>query len=635
VHDRSKIFQHKYAFIFCRDELKMAALTDRHGNQWLFFGSRMRCLVGLALGLVVCTLGLAQSVSPASLAELEMGRRIYTEGMIAPGQALTGIRYGNTTTSGAEAACVNCHRRSGMGQVEGDVLIPPINGSYLFAAKNEKRVATMDPHISKRFNQAHDPYTDATLSAAIRGGMNNRGEKMSLAMPRYNLSDEQLKALTVYLKQISAQWSPGVTLNNIHFATVITPEVEPARRKVFLEMMQAIFRQKNGSTMTAKQTKTRHHMISAAELILGTERTWDLEIWELTGPSQTWAAQLEEKYKAHPVFALLSGLGNSTWKPVHDFCEHQAVPCWFPSIESPERKPSFYSLYFSGGVRLEADVLAQHLLKTRPLPKRVVQVYREGDVAESAAERLDQALTGSSIKLESGSLDAGLPLEDALRKAVAGVGPEDAVVFWLRQPDIAGLENIKPVPGKVYFSSVLGKSEFMPLPATWRENSSIIYLHELPEKRLKNIESFNVWLNISKIALVDQAMQTEVFFAMNFLTDTLAEMLDNIYRDYLVERAETMLSIREGIKTEQEARDRVALGRPGDLMLKHGLPTVDESMRISIAGPDRLEKSSSTTLYPRLSLGAEQRFASKGGYIVRFAESSGVQLIAQSEFIVP
>jgi hypothetical protein len=400
-------------------------------------------------------------------------------------------------------------------------------------------------------------------------------------------------------------------------------------------MMQTMFRQKNGSTVTAKQSKTRHHMISAAELILGTERNWDLDIWELTGPSQTWAAQLEEKYKNKPVFAMVSGLGNATWQPVHDFCDHQGVPCWFPSVESPEKKMSFYALYFSGGVRLEAEVLARHLLGSGSLPKRVVQIYREGDVADTAAKDLGQALTGSAIKVERRALDAGVPAEEGLRKALAGVSPEDAVMFWLRQGDIAALENISPLPGKAYFSSVLGQSEFMPLPVSWRANASMIYLHELPEKRAKNIENFNVWLNISKIPLVDQTMQSEVFFAMNFLTDTLAEMLDNMYRDYLVERAETMLSIREGIKTEQEARDRVALGRPGDLMMKHGHPTVDESMRISIPGQDGREKSGSTTLYPRLSLAPDQRFASKGGYIVRFAGASGAQLVVQSDFIVP
>jgi hypothetical protein len=178
--------------------------------------------------------------------------------------------------------------------------------------------------------------------------------------------------------------------------------------------------------------------------------------------------------------------------------------------------------------------------------------------------------------------------------------------------------------------------ENAPLPARWRDHSHLVYLYELPENRTKNLYYFHAWLNIRKLPLVDEAMQSEVFFALNFMTDTLSEMLDNVYRDYLVDRAESMLSIREGIKTEQETRDRVALGREGELTRKHGASTIDESARIKIGSQyDNADKSMGTTLYPHLSLGPDQRFASKSGYIVRFASESGNSLIAESELIVP
>jgi len=43
----------------------------------------------------------------------------------------------------------------------------------------------------------------------------------------------------------------------------------------------------------------------------------------------------------------------------------------------------------------------------------------------------------------------------------------------------------------------------------------------------------------------------------------------------------------------------------------------------------------STTIYPRMGLGSGQHFASKGGYIVRFAEAGSDRLIGESEWIVP
>ena len=154
----------------------------------------------------------------------------------------------------------------------------------------------------------------------------------------------------------------------------------------------------------------------------------------------------------------------------------------------------------------------------------------------------------------------------------------------------------------------------------------MVYPYELPENRTKNLDYFYVWLNTRKIPLVDEAMQSEVFFALNFMTDTISEMLDNLYRDYLVERAETMVSKREGVKSAQETRDRLALGRTGDLVKRYGPATIDKSVRIQIPGKqDGSNTSHGTTLYPRLSLAPDQRFASIGAYIVRFAGRSGRQ----------
>lgn len=120
------------------------------------------------------------------------------------------------------------------------------------------------------------------------------------------------------------------------------------------------------------------------------------------------------------------------------------------------------------------------------------------------------------------------------------------------------------------------------------------------------------------------------------MTDTVSEMLENFYRDYLIERAESMLSKREGGKAEQETRDRLMLGNPGDLERKHGLMKMDDSVRVPIREPLETDtKGQGTTMYPHLSLAPGQRFASKGAYIVRFANPTGDALIQVSEWIVP
>ena len=596
---------------------------------------RNKFLLAITLSLLLPATVFAQVAAPATADEVEQGRRIYVEGTLPSGAALNGMRFGKAVTSGALAACANCHQRSGMGSVEGDLQVPPITGNFLFATVKDKQLATMDPRVSKSFNRAHDPYTEDTLAEAILHGVNNRGHEMDVTMPRYNLSNPELNALTAYLKQLSLQWSPGVTETNIHLATVITPDIDPVRRKVFIDMMRTSFRQKNGSTEISRKGG-RHHMVSAAELVLGTERKWTLDVWELQGPPESWSEQLEAHFRSKPVFALVSGLSNSTWQPVHDFCEREQVPCWFPSVELPVISQSRYSFYFSGGVTLEANVLARHLLGQKSTPRHLVQIYRDDEVGRAAAEALTHALAGSAIAVENRFLRTDESISDSLSQALNKIKQNDAVMFWLRPDDVAALDKIKPVSGKNYFSAVLAKGEHAPLPAAWKVRSRLVYPYELPETRETNLAYFHTWLNLTKQPLVDEVMQSEVFFALNFLTDTQAEMLNNMYRDYLLERGETMINKREGSKAEQETRDRLALGRSGDLIRKHGTLTADENVRIQIPGQSATANvSQGTSIYPHLSLGPGQRFASKGGYIVRFAGSNSDQLIAESGWIVP
>ena len=558
-------------------------------------------ILALLVWLPCNVLAAAPAETDALIAQ---GQRIYMEGVIGSGKELEGFRADNDTFKGVQAACVTCHRPSGMGSVEGDISIAPITGNYLFDPKNVQ-VATMDPRGGKKFNQTHLAYTGESLAATLATGLNNEGHPLLALMPRYAFGKQDMAALTAYLQQLSSAWSPGVDADTIHLATVIPPDVEPVRRKAFLDTLQMAVNQKNGSTATAANKKGRRHMVSAAEMILGTERKWDLQVWELQGAPDTWDAQLNEKYKSRPVFALLSGMSNSTWEPVHNFCASNRIPCWFPSVVLPVTTESFYALYFSRGVILEADVLANRLIGASK-PKRVVQVRRNDPASVAAAKRLGDSLTKAGVVME----ERVIKESEAFSASTLGdLTAKDVVMFWLRGNDLVDLGRTSPPTVKtLYFSSELAGGKA--LPDAWRNDAQLVYPYELPDKRQSNLTNFHAWSAMKKLPIVDEPLQAEAFFAVEFLTETLSEMLDNLYRDYLLERAESMLSRNESIKSEQQVRERQMRGKTGALI-----------------------QQQSTSIYPHLGLGIDQRFASKGAYFVHYNTEG--KLVADTDWIIP
>jgi hypothetical protein len=196
--------------------------------------------------------------------------------------------------------------------------------------------------------------------------------------------------------------------------------------------------------------------------------------------------------------------------------------------------------------------------------------------------------------------------------------------------------------GTVYLSGRMSGAERAPLPEAWKAAVRMVYPYQLPDRRASGLFYFNAWLKVVNIELREEALQSEVYFAVTYLTETLTDMLDNVHVDYLIERAENMLSQREGAKAEDEAREltvarfnKGGVGGAQGAMARLATPEARKSPRPMPGQAEHVMlKREGTTVYPRLSLAQGQRFASKGAYIVRF-DVDGKSLLAESDWIVP
>jgi hypothetical protein len=541
----------------------------------------------LAITSLLSLLGLLAAIGTArGASSLQVGEDIYRHGVLGAGAMLEGSREaGSVGSQGADAACVNCHQRSGLGATEGRTLIPPITGRYLF----QPRVNSTLPYVaSVRGNR--DPYTDATLARAVRDGIDSDGKALSFLMPRYALNDADMAALTGYLKALDPHRVPGVTDTVLHFATIITPDADPVKRRGMLDVMQHYFAEKNSFQFGPSRRLQASGKTMYSETMFMVNRRWQLHVWELTGPAASWQAQLQRHMSEEPVLAVVSGLGGANWEPVHRFCEQQRVPCLFPNVDVPvDTAGDFYSLYLSNGVLLEAALIAEQILAPADaVPATTVhQIYRAGDSGEAAARALGAQLLRQGITVHNHALSSvahGQDLAAALRDSAGA----QTLVLWLRPADVASLDNVAAPTATVFISGLMSGLERAPLPSSWRSRTRMAYPVDLPDRRRVRVDYPLGWFSIQRIPLVAEKEQVDTYLACGLLAENLSHMVDTFIPEYLVERVQGMIE------------HRIITG-----------------------------------YYPHLTLATNQHFASKGAYLVHFADPTGIRVVADSDWIVP
>jgi hypothetical protein len=520
-------------------------------------------LAALAAMAALTALARAAPVDAGAAAQWRAGQAIYRDGVLSSGKSLTAPGAAGVLRQGRDAACVACHRRSGFGIAEGEVVVRPITAPDLFGESGAVTAAAT-PRIAHQLGTRRRPvYDAAALAAALRSGIDAAGRQMHGMMPRYALGEADMAALQAYLKTLYTAPDPGVDEQEIHLATVIQPGVAPARRQAMLDVLQAFVHDKNAGVRSEVARRK-----GGAMRMHRAYRGWVLDVWELAGAPDEWGAQLDEFYRRQPVFALVSGIGELGWQPVQDFSERQGVPCILPQTSVPgTAMPNFYTVYFSRGIALEAEALASRLGAAHAVNKvnKVIQVFRPGQAASlAAATALRAALPAAAARLQDIALDG--PMTAAQWRALAGA---DAVLLlWLGERDLPAqpLERRRPtwLSASLLDGAAAPAGSRLGITSPW----------ELPDLRAANVRRSTDWLRARGLADQSPAqsqlqVQVNTLYAITMVGEALSHLMDSFSRDYFVETVE------------------------------HDLATTTLS-----------------SFYPPLTLGPDQRHASKGVYLL-------------------
>jgi ABC-type branched-subunit amino acid transport system substrate-binding protein len=111
-------------------------------------------------------------------------------------------------------ACANCHGRDGKGKSEGQVVPSDITWNAL----------TKPYGVTHASGRTHQPYTERLLVRAICMGIDPAGHELNTAMPRFQMSREDIHGLTLYLKRLGRDGDAGMDDSTIRIATIVPGE---------------------------------------------------------------------------------------------------------------------------------------------------------------------------------------------------------------------------------------------------------------------------------------------------------------------------------------------------------------------------------------------------------------------------
>ena len=345
-----------------------------------------------------------------------------------------------------------------------------------------------------------------------------------------------------------------------------------------LEVFEAFVRDKNAETRNESRRSARG--VYFRDFAQQSYRKWVLHTWELKGERDDWPRQLAELYASNPVFAVLSGIVEGNWQPVHEFCEAQKLPCLFPITDQPvPGGTDFYTIYVHEGLPRHAKALREYLTELPPdeSSRPILQVFRPDSTGATMARWVREYAGISKENLREIVLEENGSPADVLWSDLMKEHSPSVILAWLPVSDIRQLNSSRIdglVQPKIIASDLVSGPDVFHLSGSLLDSQlSVLSLFDMSKKRDQGLLRLRAWLKSRGFSLTNERVQADSYLASLLVGSAVKHMRGNFSREYLIERIE------------------------------HGL---DNTVFRSV--------------YPRLSLGPNQRFASKECLLLRPSE---------------
>jgi hypothetical protein len=112
--------------------------------------------------------------------------------------AYAGIVEGDIPVEGGMFTCANCHMRSGLGAVEGDLSSDERKSSSSLT-RADRNLLNIREHLPAyvKASDIRPAYTDKTLGEVLQTGIDSGGRTIDPIMPRYLIAGRDWKSLSI------------------------------------------------------------------------------------------------------------------------------------------------------------------------------------------------------------------------------------------------------------------------------------------------------------------------------------------------------------------------------------------------------------------------------------------------------